>query len=65
MSPTSILIHTGLNIDSQGTPVEAAGLASELGLEDTIEPLALACMRTLSEEWSDIRLSCCKVRAVV
>ncbi len=65
LSPTSILIHTGLNIDSQGTPVEAAGLASDLNMEDQIESLAMACMRTLSEEWEDIKLSCCKVRAVV
>ncbi|HEY9687667.1 MAG TPA: DUF366 family protein [Coleofasciculaceae cyanobacterium] len=65
LSPTSILIHAGLNIDAQGAPVEAAGLASELGMEDAIEPLAMACMRTLAEEWDDIKLSCCKVRAVV
>ena len=66
MSPTSILIHTGLNIDAQGAPVEAAGLASDFGLDEAaIESLALACMRTLAEEWADIRLSCCKVKAVV
>ncbi len=65
VSPTSILIHTGLNIDAQGAPVEAAGLASELNMEESIDALALACMRTLTEEWADIRLSCCKVRAVV
>jgi hypothetical protein len=65
LSPTSILIHTGLNIDPQGAPVEAAGLASDLGLGDQIETLAMTCMRTLAEEWDDIRLSCCKVRAVV
>jgi hypothetical protein len=64
LSPTSILIHTGLNIDSAGAPVEASGLSSELGM-DAIEPLAMACMRTLAEEWEDIKLSCCKVRAVV
>lgn len=65
LSPTSILIHTGLNIDSQGTPVEAAGLGTDLNMADSIEPFAMACMRTLAEEWADIRLSCCKVRAVV
>jgi uncharacterized protein len=65
LSPTSILIHTGLNIDAQGAPVEASGLASELGMDDHIETLAMACMRTLAEEWADIRLSCCKVKAVV
>jgi uncharacterized protein len=65
-SPTSILIHTGLNIDAQGTPVEAAGLECDLDFDlDSIESLAEACMRTLAEEWADIRMSCCKVRAVV
>jgi uncharacterized protein len=65
LSPTSILIHTGLNIDAKGAPVEAAGLESDLGMEEVIEPLAMACMRTLAEEWEDIKLSCCKVKAVV
>jgi hypothetical protein len=64
LSPTSILIHTGLNIDATGAPVEAAGLTSDLGLE-AIESVAISCMRTLADEWEDMRLSCCKVRAVV
>ncbi len=63
-SPTSILIHTGLNIDAEGTPVEAAGLGTDLNLEAHIEALASSCMRTLAEEWADIQLSCCKVSAV-
>jgi hypothetical protein len=63
VSPTSILIHTGLNIDSDGAPVEASGLGSELGLED-VEGLAISCMKTLAEEWEDMKLCCCKVRAV-
>ena len=33
-SVNSILIHTGINIDSQGAPVQASGLASELGISD-------------------------------
>ncbi|MEM0951604.1 MAG: DUF366 family protein [Cyanobacteria bacterium P01_H01_bin.74] len=65
-SPTSVLIHTGLNIDPEGTPVEASGLSTELGLSGAaIKTMALACMRALSEEWRDIGLACCKVRAVV
>jgi hypothetical protein len=64
LSPTSVLIHTGINVDPQGAPVEAAGLASDLGLGEHIETFAMACMRTLAEEWDDIKLSCCKVRAV-
>ncbi len=63
LSPTSVLIHTGLNIDATGAPVEAAGLVSDLQMEQ-VEPFALACMRTLAEEWEDSKMSCCKVRAV-
>lgn len=64
VSPTSILIHAGLNIQSEGTPVETAGLSSELGIQQ-IKPFALSCMKTLAEEWDDIKLCCCKVKAVV
>ena len=65
LSPTSILIHAGFNVDGTGAPVEAAGLTSELGLEgDMIQQLAQGCMRNLVDEWKDIRLACCKVRAV-
>ncbi len=63
LSPTSILIHMGLNIESDGTPVETAGLRSELGIED-VEAFATACMRNLCDEWKDILRSTCKVRAV-
>lgn len=63
VSPTSIMIHTGLNIDSTGAPVEAAGLTSELGMEQ-IKPFAISCMKSLAEEWEDIKLCCCKVKAV-
>jgi hypothetical protein len=64
VTPTSIVMHVGLNIQSEGAPVEAAGLSSELGLQQ-IKPLALSCMKTLAEEWEDIKLCCCKVKAVV
>ncbi len=64
VSPTSILMHVGLNVQSEGTPVEAAGLSSELGIQQ-IKPLAISCMKTLAEEWEDIKLCCCKVKAVV
>ncbi len=64
VSPTSILIHAGLNIESEGTPVESAGLSSHFGIQQ-IKPLAISCMKTLAEEWEDIKLCCCKVKAVV
>lgn len=64
VSPTSTLIHAGLNIESEGTPVEAAGLTSELGITD-IQGFAEACMNALVDEWEDINRCCCKVRAVI
>jgi uncharacterized protein len=65
VSPTSILIHAGLNIESAGTPVEAAGLTSDLGLDKPgIEILAEQIMNTLADEWKDMLRACCKVRAV-
>ncbi|MBK8189985.1 MAG: DUF366 family protein [Vampirovibrionales bacterium] len=63
ISPTSCLIHTGLNIDPAGAPVEAAGLGCDLGIEDA-RSLANACMRILADEWQDIKRSTCKVKAV-
>jgi uncharacterized protein len=63
VTPTSILIHCGLNIETQGTPVEAAGLASDLGISQA-KVFAQSCMKTLAEEWEDIQLACCKVKAV-
>jgi hypothetical protein len=64
-SVTSVLIHVGLNVDSANAPVEAAGLASDLGLGSSqIQQFASHAMRSLSDEWKDIRQACCKVRAV-
>ncbi len=64
VSPTSILIHTGLNIDPEGAPVEAAGLTTHLGIEN-VQAFASSCMRLLAEEWADTKRSTYKVRAVV
>jgi len=62
-SITSILIHTGLNILSEGAPVEASGLTSELGITD-IEEFAKQVMKRYSEEIEDIKLASTKVRGV-
>lgn len=62
-SITSILIHTGLNIVSEGAPVKASGLKSELGIED-IKGFALEVMKRYSEEIEDIVLATTKVRGV-
>ncbi|XVJ50691.1 MAG: DUF366 family protein [Vampirovibrio sp.] len=64
-SVTSVLMHVGLNIDSTNAPVEAAGLASDLGLSaEQIQQFPITVMRSLRDEWKDIRQACCKVRAV-
>ena len=62
-STTSILIHTGLNIISEGAPVKASGLTSELGISD-IKEFALEVMKRYSEELQDIVLASIKVRGV-
>lgn len=62
-SVTSILIHTGLNIVSDGAPVAASGLTSELGITD-IKEFALEVMKRYSEEIDDIILAGTKVRGV-
>lgn len=62
-SATSILIHTGINIISEGAPVKASGLTSELGIND-IENLAKEIMNKYSEEINDIIMASTKVRGV-
>ena len=62
-SINSVLIHTGLNILSEGAPVKASGLKSELGI-DNIKQFALDVMKRYSEELEDILLASTKVRGV-
>ena len=62
-SATSVLIHTGINIDSEGAPVRACGLTNDLGITD-VENLALEIMKKYSEELDDIVLASTKVRGV-
>ena len=62
-SMTSVLIHTGLNILSEGAPVKASGLESELGITD-IREFAIEIMKRYSEEIEDITLASTKVRGV-
>ncbi|MBI1879350.1 MAG: DUF366 family protein [Chloroflexi bacterium] len=60
-SPISTLIHTGFNIETEGTPVPTVGLA-ELGVDaNTFAPELL---RRYAAEVHDIWLARCKVRAV-
>lgn len=62
-SQTSVLIHTGLNIVSDGAPVKAAGLTSELGIKD-IKQFAINVMTRYSDEIEDIEYASTKVRGV-
>jgi hypothetical protein len=60
-SATSTLIHTGLNIQTEGTPVATVGLA-ELGVG--VAAFATELLQRYSDEVEDIWLARCKVRAV-
>lgn len=59
-SMTSVLIHTGINIDPSGAPVDAIGLNS-LNVID-IELFAKKVMNRFSEEIDDIIFASTKVR---
>ncbi len=62
-SVNSILIHTGINIDSKGAPVKASGLTSEMGITD-IKEFAQEVLINYSEEINDIIMASTKVRGV-
>lgn len=62
-SLTSILIHTGINIDSQGAPVSACGLTNDLGITD-IKVFANEILAKYADELDDIVLASTKVRGV-
>lgn len=60
-SPTSTLIHTGFNIETEGTPVPTIGL-TELGID--VPAFATELLHRYAAEVQDIWLARCKVRAV-
>ena len=62
-SVTSVLIHTGLNVFSEGAPVKASGLTSELGITD-VKEFALEVMKRYAEEIDDIISAGTKVLGV-
>lgn len=62
-SMTSVLIHTGVNIDSAEAPVKASGLTSELGITD-IKDFANEVMVKYAQEIDDIVMASTKVRGV-
>ena len=61
-STLSTLIHTGLNIETEGTPVKTAGL-SLLGITD-IKILAETVMEKYKAELDGIYIARCKVRSL-
>lgn len=62
-STTSGLIHTGLNIDPTGAPVDACGLTTDLGITE-IKEFAQNVMKRYIEEDAEILDAVCKVRGV-
>lgn len=62
-STTSGLIHTALNIDPDGAPVDACGLTTDLGITN-VEEFAKNVMKRYIEEDTEILEATCKVRGV-
>ena len=63
-SITSTLIHFGINVNPMNAPVDAAGLLTDLKIED-IKGFALELMKRYNEELQDIDFAASKVRGVV
>jgi hypothetical protein len=63
-SITSTLIHFGLNIISEGAPVKAADLTTDVGIKD-IKQFALEILEKYKDEIFDINFATSKVRGVV
>lgn len=62
-SLNSVLIHLGLNIDSAGAPVKAAGLESDMKIKN-IEEIIKQIMLNYCKEYDEIINASCKVRGV-
>ena len=63
-SPTSVLIHTALNITTDNTPVKTSGLQTDFNITD-IEKFAKEILNAYNEEVNDIYLATTKVRGVI
>jgi hypothetical protein len=62
-SANSVLIHTGINILTEGAPIPVCGLESDFGIKN-IKEFAIKVMNAYNEETEDIILASCKVRGV-
>lgn len=63
-SPTSVLIHTALNIISDNTPVKAAGLSTDMNFYN-IKELANNILNAYTKEHNEIIMASTKVRGVI
>lgn len=61
VSPTSTLIHTGLTIQTEGTPVATVGLP-ELGID--VDAFDGELLRRYADKVEDIWLARCNIRAM-
>ena len=64
VSPVSVLLHLGINIDSTGAPVEAIGL-SPLFDDAKIQLLIETLLTRFKEEYQSVHRASVKVRAVI
>ncbi len=67
-SPVSMLLHVGINIDSEGAPVSATGLKdlnAALGLRDGASRMAELILKSFEEEVRSVEWACAKVRPVM
>ncbi|HBG49368.1 MAG TPA: DUF366 domain-containing protein [Cyanobacteria bacterium UBA9971] len=62
-SLNSVLIHLGINIISDGAPVHAAGLKSDMNIKNH-EEIARQIMLNYCKEYDEIINASCKVRGV-
>lgn len=62
-SVNSVLIHLGINIDSSGAPVKAAGLESDINIKNC-EEVAKQIMLNYCKEYNEIINASCKVKGV-
>lgn len=63
-SINSVLIHTGLNIISEGAAIEASGLNSDMGLQN-IHELGKNIIEAYAKECDNMILASTKVRGVL
>lgn len=64
VSPVSVLIHLGLNVDATGAPVPAVGLLEMGFAEGELLKFCRTVCESYARELEEIYLARCKVRAV-